>query len=171
MSAKAESHIFSRKKDFYICKFWESLFVDAVYNISKYQLWSCIFYAKNRFYWPGMAYIVLPPSEIFLLHIGRLTDIMTFSPFIQLLKWLIVSCMHTLDYRIRYIYIKQNWMQSGYDIQKQKNETKLHRLWKKMLQREIKSVKFVQTHDGRSFLFDNLKSFIHCFCRELLTDF
>lgn len=26
---------------------------------------------------------------------------MTFSPFIQLLKWLIVSCMHTLDYRIR----------------------------------------------------------------------
>lgn len=92
-------------------------------------------------------------------------------PFIQLLKWLIVSCMHTLDYRIRYIYIKQNWMQSGYDIQKQKNETKLHRLWKKMLQREIKSVKFVQTHDGRSFLFDNLKSFIHCFCRELLTDF
>lgn len=36
-------------------------------------------------------------------------------------------------------------MQSGYDIQRQKNETKLHRLWKKMLQREIKSVKFVQT--------------------------
>lgn len=47
------SHIYSRKKDFYICKFWESLFVDAVYNISKYQWWSCIFYAKtsdkNRF--------------------------------------------------------------------------------------------------------------------------
>lgn len=72
LSAKAESHIYSRKKDFYICKFWESLFVDAVYNISKYQWWSCIFYAKtsdkNRFYWPGMAYIVLPPSEIFFAH-------------------------------------------------------------------------------------------------------